>query len=352
MGLYDREYVRLGPGSPTGLWGARAVSINIWIIVANIAVFGVQALLAGHTVPLYTRSEMLRPAIGNVDEGTTLHDARGRELAPGARLRSGAEAYRVLRLPGTGEVVGRRVYTYVDVVTAWGHFSTSRGFLRFEVWRLVTFQFVHANWIHLAFNMLGLYIFGGLVEAYLGAKRYAAFYLVCGIFGGLMYLVLNLLGSVLSVQLPGVLFNLPTMPLVGASAGVFGVIMAAAYFEPRMILQLIFPPVRLRMRTAAYIYVGMAAANLLFGGPNAGGDAAHLGGAIAGAFFVRRPHLLRDFFDVWRDSRRPGRVSRWAPGPDDVDRVLARAHQVGLNNLTPEERQVLRRASIAYRRRG
>ena len=97
------------------------------------------------------------------------------------------------------------------------------------MWRLIGFQFLHADMLHLMFNMIALYFFGPLIEGVLGGKRYLAFYLLCGIAGGLMYLLLNLAGyvwvdSLGFVEVPGLLFNAAGTPLIGASAGVFGVL--------------------------------------------------------------------------------------------------------------------------------
>src|SRR5947207_11272537 len=103
-----------------------------------------------------------------------------------------------------------------------------------------------------------------------------------------------MLGSMAHLRRPGVLIDAPWTPLVGASAGVFGVILACAYIAPEAMVQLILPPVPLKLKWFAYGYVVVAAWNLLRGGANAGGDAAHIGGAIAGFFFIRNAHLLRD----------------------------------------------------------
>jgi membrane associated rhomboid family serine protease len=210
----------------------------------------------------------------------------------------------------------------------------------------VTFQFLHGDILHLFFNMFGLWVFGGMVEQYLGFKRYAAFYLACGIFGGVGYLLLNLLGGILGLEFMGLLVNDPRTPLIGASAGVFGVIMACAYIAPNAIIQLLFPPIPLRLKWFAYGYVALAAWNLLRGGANAGGDAAHLGGAIAGFFFIRNAHLLRDFFDIFGDSRR-GRPRAPRPTADqrEVDRILAKVSTQGLHTLSEGEKSTLRRAS-------
>jgi predicted DNA binding protein len=105
-----------------------------------------------------------------------------------------------------------------------------------------------------------------------------------------------------------------------------------------------------------YGFVALAAFNLLRGGGNAGGDAAHLGGAIAGAFFVRKPELLRDFLDFsgkGAASRRakPKREKRprngRGPSEAEVDRILSKVATEGLASLTEKERKILKKASEA-----
>jgi membrane associated rhomboid family serine protease len=235
-------------------------------------------------------------------------------------------------------------------VEAWGHFSTATGFLVIQLWRFVTFQFLHANITHLLFNMFGLWVFGGMVEQYLGSKRYAAFYLTCGIFGAVSYLILNLLGNLTSWHLPGVLPASLYTPLLGASAGVFGVIMASAFIAPNAMVVLLFPPIPLKLKWMAYGYVVLALFNLLSGGRNAGGDAAHIGGAIAGAFFIRNAHLLRDFFEVFGPGGRSGRSPRGDIPQGEVDRILRKVAQQGLRSLTDSDKRTLQRASERMKR--
>ena len=90
---------------------------------------------------------------------------------------------------------------------AWLHFSTADGFLGIQFWRFFGFQFLHASVPHLLFNMIALYFFGPLVERYLGGKRYLAFYLLCGLFGAVLYMILNLGGVLAGKEVPGLLFN-------------------------------------------------------------------------------------------------------------------------------------------------
>ena len=178
----------------------------------------------------------------------------------------------------------------------WLHLSTTHSILGLQYWRFIGFQFLHANFQHLLFNMIGLYFFGPLVEQYLGGKRFLAFYLLCGIFGSVLYLLLNLGGLIFGDSIPGLLFNDPSTPLVGASAGVFGILLAGAYLSPN-IKVLVFFIIPMRLSTMAYGLVGLALFTVFFGKSNAGGEAAHLGGAAAGWYFIRNPHHLNGFFD-------------------------------------------------------
>jgi membrane associated rhomboid family serine protease len=236
-----------------------------------------------------------------------------------------------------------------------GHLSVFTGFQRLEVWRLLTFQFLHdpnSIW-HLAFNMFGLWVFGPFVEDYLGRKKYLAFYLMCGLCGGVLFIILSILGH-LGVNLPGVLHSDLRTPLIGASAGVFGVIVACAYISPNTIIQLLFPPIPLKMKYLAYGYVGLALFNLLTGSSNAGGEAAHIGGAIAGFYFIRNSKLLADFFDVMNDSRKPkqkpkpkrkNKYDRGRPSQEEIDRILDKVNASGLASLTEREKRTLAQAS-------
>ena len=300
MGIYDRDYIRVGPKSTSGRGWMSAWSINTWLIVVNVGIFFMMAM-----------SPELQSAL---DE--------------------------------------------------WGHYSTAKATFHLEVWRYVTFQFLHANFNHVFFNMIALYFFGGMVENYLGRTRYLAFYLVCGIFGAVMYVILNLLGQIPSAQsLPLLLINDPTTRLVGASAGVYGVLMACAFIAPnsQILVMFVFP---MRLATAVYLFIGIAFFALFSGSRNAGGEAAHLGGAIAGAYFIRHTQLLRDFFDFFGKAT-PTKKKRGASGPKarptrssrreeldeaEVDRILSKVATQGLHSLNDKEKKILRRATESKHR--
>jgi hypothetical protein len=146
-------------------------------------------------------------------------------------------------------------------------------------------------------------------------------------------------------KVPGLLYGNAATPLVGASAGVFGVILACAFIAPNATVQLLIPPIPIKMKTFAYAYVAIAFVSVLFATSNAGGEAAHIGGAIAGFFFIRNSHLLRDFFDIFDDSRKKPDAPAPAQTDAEVDRILDKVRESGLHSLSDKERVTLERAS-------
>lgn len=365
MGISDRDYIRVGPRSRSGMGNLRLISFNTWLIVINVAVFVLNNVVLTSPQARVDYGPVWRSDIPvtNAVKDRAVPDKSGLRRPypglPGALAHPLYDPETIVSEPdGTRhpEIVGYAREGYLPPLYALGHFSTAKAFIHLEVWRFVTFQFLHFNWVHLLFNMFGLWFVGGLVEQYLGGKRYAAFYLVCGIFGALMYLLLNLMGNLIPQHIPGVLFNDVYTPLIGASAGVFGVLIAAAFIEPRAIVYVYFA-IPMRLRTAVFLLMGVTLVNLFSGSHNAGGEAAHVGGALAGFYFIRHTHLLRDFFDIFGNSHRPERVEgrrgvarETAPsaGPEPaVDRILDKVTAQGLASLTDEEKRILRLASEA-----
>jgi membrane associated rhomboid family serine protease len=181
----------------------------------------------------------------------------------------------------------------------WGSFSAATALYRGQVWRFVTYQFLHSGPMHLFVNMLALYFFGPMVERRLGKPRFLAFYLLCGCCGAACYLLL---------WKTGILVYSATSTLIGASAAIFGVMMAAAQIDPhsRVAVLGIFP---MRLRTMVLAFLGLAVLVVLAHGDNAGAEAAHLGGAAAGWLLMRHGRGLNLF-----DRSRRRRQRFWRPG--------------------------------------
>ncbi len=379
MGINDRDYIRQRPtGSRAaaggGLTAIRMWSVNTWLIVACVVVFVVDSMFPrvdGWWKPVEVDRDV--PAyvdfVGGVQFRVQPPGAPPAALVqPPGKTRPETDALRRGTLLFQRDVwdvdatpadhIGTITYQWMPPFQRWFHFSTLNGVRKLEVWRFIGFQFLHGSLMHLLFNMMALYFFGPIVERYLGGKRYLAFYLLCGIFGALMYGILNLGGVVVSllangqVSVPVLLFDSTATPLVGASAGVFGVLMAGAYLVPNAMVLLFFV-LPMRLATLAYAFVALAAVSVLVGSHNAGGEAGHLGGAIDGFYFIRHPEKLHGFFDFvgWADptshhyrdrrpaSRRPKRTRH------EIDRILDKIKTGGLQSLTEKEKRILRSAS-------
>ena len=99
------------------------------------------------------------------------------------------------------------------------------GFQYLKPWQFITYMFLHANFSHLLFNMLALWMFGTVIEQTLGSRRFLYFYLVCGIGAALIQLI------VLYMMVP---VNAGPITTIGASGSVFGLLFAFGYLYPNM----------------------------------------------------------------------------------------------------------------------
>jgi membrane associated rhomboid family serine protease len=360
MGLSDRDYIRRPEtsGLAGGLGALRGVSVTTALIVLCVAVFVIDQFMPVVDVPTGDdppHVQWVVPDAAKLDRSQVVF-GQGYLQHPQTGMR-----WKSLHERSSGQLVGWAEIMPMHWLTAKLHFSTRLGGLEF--WRFLGFQFLHASIAHLVFNMIGLFFFGPIVEDALGRKRFLAFYLLCGCCGALMYLILNGIGYFVflkfgNVAIPGLLFSDPSTPLVGASASIFGVIMAGAYLAPNATaVYLIFP---MRLQTLAYFLVGLALFTVVTAGRNAGGEASHLGGAIAGAYFIRHAHHLHNFFDILgrvdptSHHYQQGAVRRNAPpqrwrnrvaDPAEIDRILEKISRDGLHSLSDDEKRILAQAS-------
>jgi len=235
-------------------------------------------------------------------------------------------------------------------------------------WQLLTFQFMHAGWLHLLFNCLAIYMFGREVEEALGRKGFLMLYFSSGILGGLLQLGYSRLLAWLMSQ-PQFL----TTPVVGASAGAFGLIAAFAMLYPErplMLLLFFIIPVNMRAKFLLLFEGIVALVGLASVGSNlVGGNvahAAHLGGMLTGIIFIRYA-IHWQWPQFQRAKRRPlqrlvkvpfEKPARWARSrsaevedlpPDEflareVDPILDKISAQGIQSLTERERRILEAA--------
>lgn len=218
-----------------------------------------------------------------------------------------------------------------------GRFSVEQAIYGGQIWRFVSYQFLHGGFMHILFNMIALYFFGPMMEQWWGSKRFLAFYLLCGIAGALPMFLLVLLGV-----FPA------SVGLVGASGAIYGVLIGAATLYPNQTVQLLIPPIPLKLRTMAYVFVGLSLFSVL-AGSNDGGNAAHLAGAALGFLLVKRPSVLNwaDRFspqaiqDGYTKGRYERKIKQEQASRQEVDRILSKVSERGLQSLSRREKKIL-----------
>jgi membrane associated rhomboid family serine protease len=233
-------------------------------------------------------------------------------------------------------------------------------------WQLLTYQLMHGGWLHLLLNCWAIYVFGREVEETLGRISFLTLYFTSGVIGGLFQALAGvLLGGAFAV------------PVVGASAGAFGLIAAFAVLYPeRPLMMLLFfiIPVSMRAKFLLLFSGLLTLFGIVFPMDNIA-HAAHLGGMLTGIVFVRyaiywhwqwprlrqpRPHPLRPLVKA------PLRVSaQWGqsiPRVDEdlppeeflskaVDPILDKISAHGIQSLTDRERKILETAREKMARR-
>ncbi|MCA0234786.1 MAG: rhomboid family intramembrane serine protease [Bacteroidetes bacterium] len=148
----------------------------------------------------------------------------------------------------------------------------------FAPFQMATHMFMHGDIMHLAFNMLSLYIFGPMVEYQWGHRRFLLYYLICGVGAYLMHLGVQWW----ELERAGIDPHTWNVPMLGASGAIFGIYVAFAYLFPNQVISLLFPPISLK---AKYFVLIMAGLELYYGvrGYSTGiAHFAHLGGAVFG----------------------------------------------------------------------
>ena len=242
-----------------------------------------------------------------------------------------------------------------------GSFSIQKAIHDLQLWRWVTYQFLHGEFMHLLTNMIGLYFFGRLMESWWGSRRFVAFYLLCGMCGGVLFAIIGLVSPEL-IHDVGALRDHGIHPdevqIVGASGSIFGILVGCAVLYPHRRVMLLFPPIPMSMRTMALVFLGFSILAVVVGSTNAGGDAAHLGGAVLGFFLVKKPQLLNfvhqglvtQIAAKHRQRKAEHRRAQIAKQDAQVNRILDKVRNKGMHKLSPHERRILKQATERQRR--
>lgn len=214
-------------------------------------------------------------------------------------------------------------------------------FLKF--WTLLTYSVIHTELFHLIFNMISLYIFGQILQDFLGPRSVPRFYIAGALSGGVFYLILAALLQFTGAWIPG------TGHLHGASGAVYGIICAAAFLVPNYSINLLFVgPVRLKYVALIFVLISL----IQVPGNNTGGNLAHLGGALGGILYLR---YLQGAFRFRLPALRPGTKAggkvvplasrKFSSEEAELDYLLDKISEKGMRSLSREEKNRLEELS-------
>ncbi len=144
----------------------------------------------------------------------------------------------------------------------------------FELWQLLTYGFLHGNLTHIAFNMFGLWMFGSDLERLWGPQRFLTFFIVCVIGAGI-------------IQLLVAAYQGGIYPTVGASGGLFGLLLAFGLTFPNRIVVPLFPPIPMRAITFVFVFGALELMIGISGAAPGIANFAHLGGMLFGFLMLR-----------------------------------------------------------------
>ena len=215
-------------------------------------------------------------------------------------------------------------------------------------WTPVTYMFMHADIFHILFNMLWLFWMGQIFEEYLGNKRLLGLYIMGGLAGAAFYILCFNVFPLFAGVLPGA-------TVVGASASVMAIVVATATLLPNYTIYLMFlGPVKLKWIAVFYVVIDF----LSITGPNAGGELAHLGGALLGFLYIKALNRGQDWgrsvdnvftqrpkVKVATQNKTYQQPSVSTPRQEEIDHILDKISQSGYDSLNKHEKEVLFRAS-------
>ena len=206
-------------------------------------------------------------------------------------------------------------------------------FGKFRIWQLATYMFLHAGLWHLVLNMLMLWFFAPAIERHWGRREFLFYYFFTGIGAGLCSFIMAFRS---------------TIPVIGASGAIFGILVAYAIMFPETIILFffIFP---MKIKHAVLVLAGI---NLLgaLSSPNAGiAYFAHLGGGLFGYLYLKSEWLKRQIsywsplnLSLWRRRKKLDKKQMAEKELDrEVDTILDKVSKYGMDSLSRKEKEIL-----------
>lgn len=212
----------------------------------------------------------------------------------------------------------------------------------FLIWQFFTYMFLHGGVLHLAFNMLILWMFGKELEVMWGEKNFLRYYLACGVGGGIITYLFTMNSMVITI---------------GASGAIFGILVAYAVIFPERYITLLlffFIPITMKAKHLVMALAGMEFLFCISGAQDGIGHFAHIGGALIGYVYLkiwRRSSYYGSGYGEgitswWREHRKRWNQKQEYILEKEVDRILAKVSKTGMQSLSRRERDILHKKSM------
>ena len=219
-----------------------------------------------------------------------------------------------------------------------------------QPWSLISYFFLHLSFGHILWNMLFLYWFGKIIHDNIGNNAVISLYILGGIIGGLSYMALfNII--------PFYEDRVSESLMLGASAGVFSIVAGSATLLPNYTFYLLFlGPVRIKYIALFYILLSFFDVT----GSNAGGEIAHIGGALIGYLFIKQLQngvnmgdgviKIINLFNRKNSSKKEkkftiNKETSFDISQDEIDKILDKISESGYSSLSKKEKEKLFNAS-------
>ena len=218
----------------------------------------------------------------------------------------------------------------------------------FQPWSIITYFFLHLNFMHILWNMLFLYWFGKIIQDNIGNNALISLYVLGGIIGGLLFMAIYNI-------IPYYVERVPESLMLGASAGVFSIVVGSATLLPNYSFYLLLiGPVRIKYIALFYVLLSF----FDVAGSNAGGEIAHMGGAIIGYIYIKKLQNgidigqgLINFINLFnnkkvsevRDEKDTNIFEE--SSQDEIDKILDKISESGYSSLSKDEKERLFNAS-------
>lgn len=233
-------------------------------------------------------------------------------------------------------LVGGKIFFAFGLVPNWA-------WSKFYIWQFFTYMFLHGNFFHILLNMYALWVFGVELERMWGTKAFYKYYFITGVGAGLIHTLITPMSQI---------------PTIGASGAVMGVLTAYALMFPNRVITLLLffiIPVRMRARTLALLFAGISLLSGISGSSDGIAHFAHLGGMLIGYLYIKGNLRFDWFKNKFRDLRRNREMNVHSRHQEEreklkrlVDQVLDKANKVGFENLSKDEKLLLKKASKIF----